>query len=79
MKTTRKKFLSTVATGLAAAALKPSALFGAGPETPDARAFKALVGETFRFRGADGRGPVDVVLTEYAERPARCRDEDSSP
>lgn len=72
MKTTRKKFLATVATGLAAAALRPSTLLGAGPDAPDARSFKALVGETFRFRGFDRRDPVDVVLSAYTERPARA-------
>ena len=34
MKTTRKSFLATVATGLAAAALMPSTLLGAGPGAP---------------------------------------------
>lgn len=72
MKTTRKKFLATVATGLAAAALSPSALLGAGADAPpDGRSFKSLVGETFRFRSFDRRDPVDVVLAEYVERPAR--------
>lgn len=71
MKTTRTQFLSTVATGLAAVALSPSALLGAGPDVPDGRTFKALVGETFRFRGFERRDPVDLVLTDYAERTAR--------
>jgi hypothetical protein len=75
MRTTRKKFIATVATGLAAATLRPSTLLGAGPEgpaAPDARSFKALVGETFRFRGFDRRDPVDVVLAEFVERPAHA-------
>ena len=72
MKTTRKSFLATVATGLAAATLTPSELFAAGPEIPDGRSFKALVGETFQFRGFDRRDPVDMVLAEYTERPARA-------
>lgn len=72
MKTTRKNFLATMATGLAAASLAPSALLGAGPDLAEGRTFKALVGETFRFRGFDRRDPVDVILTEYAERPARA-------
>jgi len=68
MRTTRKSFLATVATGLAAAALRPSALLGASEgQAPDFRTFKALVGETFTFRGADARGPVDLVLSDYAE------------
>ena len=71
MKTTRTQFLSTVATGLAAAALTPSGLLGAGPDLPEGQSFKALVGETFRFRGFDRPDPVDVVLTEYAELPRR--------
>ncbi len=36
MKTTRTQFLATVATGLAAAALRPSVLVAAGPDVPDA-------------------------------------------
>lgn len=72
MKTTRSQFLSTVAAGLAAAALKPSSLLGAGPGPADDRAFKALVGETFRFRGFDHRDPVDVVLSAYTEAPERA-------
>jgi hypothetical protein len=71
MKTTRAQFLTTLATGVAAAALGPSALLGAGPDVPDGRTFKALVGETFRFHGFDRRDPVDLVLTDYAERTAR--------
>lgn len=71
MKTTRKRFLATVATGLAGAALSPSALLGAGPELPEGRSFKTFVGETFRFRGFARRDPVDLVLSEYLERPAR--------
>jgi hypothetical protein len=71
MKTTRNQFLTAVATGLAATTLTPSALRGAGPDVPDGRTLKALVGETFQFRGIDRRDPVDVVLTEYTERPAR--------
>ena len=70
MKTTRTQFLVSVATGLTAAAFAPSRLLGAGPETPDLRTFKALVGETLRFQGADGRGPVNLVLTDYAEAAA---------
>jgi hypothetical protein len=70
MKTTRKNFLATVATGLAAAALRPSALLAASEApTPAFRAFKSLVGQTFTFRGPDGRGPVDLVLSDYAESP----------
>lgn len=72
MRTTRKKFLATMATGLAAATLRPSTLLGAGPARPDGRGFKALVGETFQFRGFDRRAPVDVVLSEYTERSARA-------
>ena len=72
MKTTRKNFLVTVATGLAATALTPTALLGATAEAPDGRTFKALVGETFQFRGFDRRDPVDVVLAEYVERPSRA-------
>ena len=72
MKTTRAQFLTALATGVAAATLKPSTLLAAGPEAPDDRTFKALVGETFQFRGLDRRDPVDVVLTEYTERPARA-------
>jgi hypothetical protein len=71
MKTTRTQFLTVLATGVAVAALKPLALLGAGSEPPDSRAFKALVGETFRFQGADGRGPVDLVLSDYTEAPQR--------
>jgi hypothetical protein len=71
MKTTRKNFLAAVATGLAGAALRPSTLFGVGPELPEGRTFKALVGETFHFRGFDRRESVDVVLAEYTERSAR--------
>ncbi|HQQ77519.1 MAG TPA: hypothetical protein PLB01_09210 [Thermoanaerobaculia bacterium] len=71
MKTTRAQFLTTLATGVAAAALGPSSLLGAGPDVPDGRAFKALVGETFRFRGFERRDPVDLVLTDYSERALR--------
>lgn len=69
MKTTRKQFLTVLATGLTAAALKPSALLAAGSESPGSRAFKSLVGETFQFRGANGRAPVDLVLADYVEAP----------
>ncbi len=72
MKTTRSQFLTALATGVAAAALKPSTLLGAGAGPADDRAFKALVGETFRFRGFDHHDPVDVVLSDYAEAPARA-------
>jgi hypothetical protein len=72
MRTTRKKFLATVATGLAAATFRPSTLLGAGPDLQDGRGFKPLLGETFQFRGLDRRDPVDVVLTEYTERPSRA-------
>jgi hypothetical protein len=74
MKTTRKQFVTTVATGLAAAALNPSRLLGAatGADAPDAREFKDLVGETFRFRGPDAREPVDVVLAEYVDAPPQA-------
>jgi hypothetical protein len=65
MKTTRAQFLTTLATGVAAAALGPSALLGAGPDIPDGRTLKSLVGEVFRFR------PVDVVLSDYTDLPAR--------
>ena len=73
MKTTRAQFLSTVATGLAATALSPTALLAAGPDRPEGRTFKALVGETFQFRGFDRRDPVDVVLAEYSERSTNAR------
>jgi len=70
MKTTRAQFLSTVATGLAATALNPSALFGANSAEPAGRSFQSLVGETLRFSGVDGRS-TDLVLTEFEERPSR--------
>jgi hypothetical protein len=70
MKTTRSQFLATVATGLAAAALSPGRLLAATDETPDGNAFRGLVGETFRFRGPDGREGVDLVLAACADAPA---------
>lgn len=72
MKTTRKAFLSTVAAGLAAASLKPAALLGADAVPADGRAFRDLVGETFRFRAFDRRDPVDLVLAECSEAAARA-------
>jgi hypothetical protein len=71
MKTTRAQFLTTLATGVAAAALAPSALLGAAPDTPDGRTFKSLVGEVFRFQNAWRNEPVNLVLTACTEAPPR--------
>jgi hypothetical protein len=73
MKTTRTQFLATIATGLAAAALKPTALLGAGAgvEVPDARTLKSLVGEVFRFHNAWRNESLNLVLTAYREAPPR--------
>jgi hypothetical protein len=73
MKTTRVQFLTSLAAGVAGAALTPGKVFAAAGQTPDARGFRTLVGETFRFQGADGRGPVDVVLADYLEAPPQSR------
>ena len=73
MKTTRAQFLTSLAAGVAAAALSPGRAFAAAGRTPDARGFKTLVGETFRFQGADGRGLVDLVLADYLEGPPQSR------
>lgn len=70
MKTTRTEFLVTVAGGLAAAALTPGSLLAESPGL-DAAGFRALVGETFTFRGPDGREPVVLVLTACKEVSAR--------
>jgi len=70
MKTTRTEFLVTVAGGLAAAALSPGRLLAATAAL-DAATFQALVGETFTFRGPDGREPAVLVLTACQEVSAR--------
>ncbi len=70
MKTTRTEFLVTVAGGLAATALSPGGLLAA-PLALDAEGFKALVGETFTFRGSDGREPAVLVLTACQEVSAK--------
>ncbi len=71
MKTTRSQFLTTLATGVAAAALRPSALLGAGPDKPDGRTFKSLVGEVFQFQNAWRNESVNLVLTACTEAPPR--------
>lgn len=73
MKTTRTQFLATIASGLAAAALKPSVLLGAGAgvEIPDARTLKSLVGEVFRFHDAWRNESLNLVLAAYREAPPR--------
>lgn len=73
MKTTRAQFLTTLATGMAAAALSPGRLFAAARQIPEAQGFKALIGERFRFQGTDGRGPVDLVLADFLEAPPQSR------
>jgi hypothetical protein len=71
MKTTRTQFLTTIATGLAAAAMNPlSALTLPEGGIPVARNFGRLVGRTFRVQTADGRGSIDVVLEAIDEKPA---------
>ncbi len=71
MKTTRTQFLTTIATGLAAAAMNPlSALTLPEGGFPVARNFGRLVGRTFHVQTADGRGSIDVVLEAIDERPA---------
>jgi hypothetical protein len=67
MKTTRTQFLTVLATGVAATALRPAALLGADVETPDGHAFRSLVGETLRFRAGTGGGPADLVLSDFSE------------
>ena len=67
MKTTRKQFVTTIATGLAGAALRPGDLLGVPPDVPEPRYFKGLVGATFRVQPADGRAPIELVLDEYVE------------
>lgn len=70
MKTTRKQFLSTLATGLAVAATRPlSALTIPSGPVPVAQGFRGFVGRTFHVTTADGRGAIDVVLEAYDERP----------
>jgi hypothetical protein len=69
MNTTRKQFLSAVATGFAAVALKPSVLLGRMPDAPEPHEFKTLVGKTFRVSTGDSRGSIDVVLNAYNEQP----------
>ena len=72
MKTTRAQFLATLATGVAAAALQPTALFGAVAEAiPDSRRFKSLVGEVFQFQNAWRNESVNLVLTACTEAPPR--------
>ncbi len=72
MKTTRTQFLATVASGLAAAALRPSTLLGSSPyDVQGARLFKTLVGEVFRFQNAWRNEAVNLILSGYAEQPPR--------
>jgi hypothetical protein len=74
MKTTRTEFLTSLAAGVAAATLSPGRLLAAAAgRVPDAQGFQALVGETFRFLVPDGRGPVDLVLADFAAGPQQTR------
>jgi hypothetical protein len=63
MKVTRKQFLSTVATGVMGAALRPSRLLAETTKrdyTPDM--FSNAVGTTFRFVTPELTGTVDATL-----------------
>ena len=72
MKTTRKQFLTTLASGLAIAASNPlSAITLGSGQAPIARNFKEFVGRTFHLTTADSRGTIDVVLEAYDERPTQ--------
>lgn len=70
MKVTRKQFLSTLATGLASAAvLKPARLLGEEPGrglSPDT--FLPFLNTTFRVIRPRGGGPVDVVLKNVTRK-----------
>ena len=72
MKTTRAQFLTTLATGVAAAALRPTALLGAaGSAPPEGRLLKSLVGEVFRFQNAWRNEPVNLLLTAFTDASPR--------
>jgi hypothetical protein len=73
MKPTRKTFITTIATGVAAVALRPSVLLGGSAEPMDAHAFQELVGTTLRFRSFDRRDAADLVLVEFTEKPSHAR------
>ncbi len=79
MRVTRKEFLSTLATGLAGAVLRPARLLaapltvaprgtppenGLSPET-----FQQYVGTTFRVYRPSGGVPVEVLLKEVVRKP----------
>jgi hypothetical protein len=74
MNVTRKKFLFTVAAGMAGAALHPISALGAAAEgTVEPRQFQGLVGKSFRVSTADSRGSIDVMLDAYNELPASAQ------
>lgn len=65
MRVTRKEFLSTLAAGLAGAALRPARLLAASPnDTISLETFQRYVGTSFRVIRPGGPNPVDVILQE---------------
>ena len=73
MKTTRAQFLTTLATGVAAAALHPvgAARGRRRRRFRTAARFKSLVGEVFQFQNAWRNESVNLVLTACTEAPPR--------
>lgn len=69
MKVTRKEFLSSLAVGLAGAALRPAQMLAqSADETISPGTFQRSVGTTFRLTRPSA-SPVDMILKEVVELP----------
>ena len=69
MRVTRKEFLSTLAAGLAGAALRPSRMLAASPgDTIALETFQKYIGTTFRVIRPSGADPVAVVLQDIVHQ-----------
>src|SRR5262245_7707513 len=69
MRVTRKEFLSSLAVGLAGAALRPAQMLAqSADETISPGTFQRSVGTTFRLTRPSA-SPVDMILKEVVELP----------